>query len=213
MPPNEAEMIHFVVGTRAQLFKLAPVMLECEERDLDWRWVYTAQHRDTIERTAELFRLPPPDHVVVGWKTEAKSMGRMGLWFARRLTSLLRSREILGGNDRTSASERSFPTVLLAHGPEVRHPRLPPTRLLLHGRARHLADRVRAGRVIGRRALHRRSSQAGNGDPRCDVAHLRGPVHAVRHVVRHGKQQGASLSRAALTKASGFEGVDDHGRR
>ena len=56
-------MIHFVVGTRAQLFKLAPVMLECEERDLDWRWVYTAQHRDTIERTAELFWLPPPDHV------------------------------------------------------------------------------------------------------------------------------------------------------
>ena len=40
-----------------------------------------------------------------------------------------------------------------------------------------------------------------------------GPVHAVRHVVRHGKQQGASLSRAALTKASGFEEVDDHGRR
>lgn len=109
MPPNEAEMIHFVVGTRAQLFKLAPVMLECEERDLDWRWVYTAQHRDTIERTAELFRLPPPDHVVVGWKTEAKSMGRMGLWFARMLTSLLRSREILGGS--TGARH-----VVLTHG-------------------------------------------------------------------------------------------------
>jgi UDP-N-acetylglucosamine 2-epimerase (non-hydrolysing) len=90
-------MIHFVVGTRAQLFKLAPVMLECEQRNLDWRWVYTAQHRDTIEGTAALFRLPPPDHVVVRWNTEAKSMGRMGLWFARMLTSLLRSRKILSG--------------------------------------------------------------------------------------------------------------------
>ena len=109
MPSNEAEMIHFVVGTRAQLFKLAPVMLECEERNLDWRWVYTAQHRDTIEGTAELFRLPPPDHVVVRWKTEAKSMARMGVWFARMLTSLLRSRRVLGG--RTGPRH-----VVLTHG-------------------------------------------------------------------------------------------------
>ena len=105
MPPNEAEMIHFVVGTRAQLFKLAPVMLECEERDLDWRWVYTAQHRDTIERTAELFRLPPPDHVVVGWKTEAKSMGRMGLWFARMLTTKLQLAK-LGLRGRLESNQR-----------------------------------------------------------------------------------------------------------
>jgi UDP-N-acetylglucosamine 2-epimerase (non-hydrolysing) len=102
-------MIHFVVGTRAQLFKLAPVMLECEERHLDWRWVYTAQHRDTIENTVKLFQLPPPDHVVVRWRTEAKSMGRMGVWFARMLTSLVRSREVLGG--RTGKRH-----VVLTHG-------------------------------------------------------------------------------------------------
>jgi len=106
---NEAAMIHFVVGTRAQLFKLAPVMLECEERNLDWRWVYTAQHRDTIESTVELFRLPPPAHVVVGWRTEAKSMARMGVWFARMLTSLLHSRRVLGGRTGTRH-------VVLTHG-------------------------------------------------------------------------------------------------
>jgi UDP-N-acetylglucosamine 2-epimerase (non-hydrolysing) len=91
-------MIHFVVGTRAQLFKLAPVMLECERRGLVWRWVYTAQHRDTIRSTIDLFRLPAPDFVVVRWDTEAKSMARMGVWFARMVAALVRSRTILAGH-------------------------------------------------------------------------------------------------------------------
>jgi len=59
------EMIHFVVGTRAQLFKLAPIMLECNDRDLSWRWIYTAQHRETIAGTVEMFGLPGPDYVLV----------------------------------------------------------------------------------------------------------------------------------------------------
>src|SRR5207248_5944707 len=94
-------VIHFVVGTRAQLLKLAPVMLECERRELDWRWVYTAQHRDTIQETLATFGLPEPGFVVVAWDTEAKSIGRMSRWFARMLMSLTRSRRILAG--RTGA--------------------------------------------------------------------------------------------------------------
>ncbi len=90
-------MIHFVVGTRAQLFKLAPVMLECERRQLAWRWVYTAQHRETIQESLETFGLPPPAYVVVRWNTEAKSFGRMLGWFARMLLALGRSRRILAG--------------------------------------------------------------------------------------------------------------------
>ena len=90
-------MIHFVVGTRAQFFKLAPVMLECERRGLRWRWIYTAQHRDTIQESIEVFGLPPPDRVVVRWSTEAKSIGRMGIWFLRMLASLPRSAKVLAG--------------------------------------------------------------------------------------------------------------------
>ena len=29
-------MIHFIIGTRAQLFKMAPIMVECEKRSYDW---------------------------------------------------------------------------------------------------------------------------------------------------------------------------------
>ena len=48
-------MIHFVIGTRAQLFKMTPIMLECEKRGLEWRWIYAAQHKDTFQQTLDFF--------------------------------------------------------------------------------------------------------------------------------------------------------------
>jgi UDP-N-acetylglucosamine 2-epimerase (non-hydrolysing) len=90
-------VIHFLVGTRAQLLKMAPVMLECDSRRLAWRWVYTAQHRDTMQQLLETFELPPPDYTVVRWSTEAKSKVKMMQWFARMLLALPRSRRVLRG--------------------------------------------------------------------------------------------------------------------
>jgi UDP-N-acetylglucosamine 2-epimerase (non-hydrolysing) len=90
-------MIQFVVGTRAQLLKVAPVMLECERRGLAWRWVYTAQHRDTMNELLETFGLPPAAYVTVRWQTEAMSMSTMALWFSRMLIELTHSRRVLGG--------------------------------------------------------------------------------------------------------------------
>ena len=102
-------MIHFVVGTRAQLFKLAPVMLECERRGLRWRWIYTAQHRETIDASLTTFGLPQPDYVVVRWSTEAKSLGLMARWLMRMVLALPRSRTILAGE--TGAS-----SIVVTHG-------------------------------------------------------------------------------------------------
>lgn len=90
-------MIHFVIGTRAQLFKMAPIMLECARRGLKWRWVYTAQHRDTIKETLDTFGLPEPEYIVVQWDTEAKTMGKIWKWFLKMLLSLPKSKKILAG--------------------------------------------------------------------------------------------------------------------
>jgi UDP-N-acetylglucosamine 2-epimerase (non-hydrolysing) len=102
-------MIHFVIGTRAQLLKIAPVMLECESRNLSWRWVYTAQHRDTMQQLLATFELPPPDHTIVRWSTEAKSKAKMMQWFSRMLVALPRSRRVLAG--QTGATH-----VVVTHG-------------------------------------------------------------------------------------------------
>jgi len=90
-------MIHFVVGTRAQLFKMAPIMLECERQKMQWRWIYTAQHKDTVKQTLETFGLPGPDYTVMKWNTEAKTMSKVFYWFFRMGTSLFSSKKILYG--------------------------------------------------------------------------------------------------------------------
>jgi UDP-N-acetylglucosamine 2-epimerase (non-hydrolysing) len=90
-------MIHFVIGTRAQLFKMAPIMLECEKRGLQWRWVYAAMHKETIKETLETFGLPDPHYTVVKWDDEARTISKAVYWFSRMLASLFRSKKILAG--------------------------------------------------------------------------------------------------------------------
>jgi len=90
-------MIHFIIGTRAQLFKMAPIMLECEKAGLNWRWVYAAQHRETMQETLDTFGLPKPDYTIVQWDTEAKTMGKIWKWFIRMLLAIPRSKKILAG--------------------------------------------------------------------------------------------------------------------
>lgn len=102
-------MIHFVIGTRAQLFKMAPIMLECDRRGLRWRWIYTAQHKDTIESTLKTFGLPGPAYTVVDWDTEAKTTASMGKWFFKMVMSLGRSRKILAGHSGKK-------NIVLTHG-------------------------------------------------------------------------------------------------
>lgn len=102
-------MIHFVIGTRAQLFKMAPVMLECERRKLQWRWVYAAQHRETISETLKAFELPEPHYTVFDWDTEANTVSKFVYWFIKVNLSLFKGKKILGGY---TGSEH----VVLTHG-------------------------------------------------------------------------------------------------
>lgn len=84
-------------------------MLECDRRKLAWRWVYTAQHKDTIQATLDTFGLPAPDYTVVNWETEAKTKTNMGKWFLRMLLSLPRSKKILAGHTGKKS-------IVLTHG-------------------------------------------------------------------------------------------------
>lgn len=89
-------MIHFVVGTRAQLFKMAPIMIQCEKQNLDWRWIYTAQHKDTIQNTLDVFGIKKPDYVLFDWNSEAKTMSKVWYWFAKTMLELRKGKQILG---------------------------------------------------------------------------------------------------------------------
>jgi UDP-N-acetylglucosamine 2-epimerase (non-hydrolysing) len=88
---------------------MAPIMLECQKRGMNWRWVYTAQHRETIQETLDTFGLPGPDYTVIKWNTEAKTMGKIWEWFLKMLLSLRKSKKIL-------AAYTGKKHVILTHG-------------------------------------------------------------------------------------------------
>lgn len=54
-------MIHIIVGTRAQLIKVAPVMIELRNRSIDFSFVFTGQHTSTIDDLIGVFGIPNPD--------------------------------------------------------------------------------------------------------------------------------------------------------
>jgi len=90
-------MIHFIIGTRAQLFKMAPIMRECDNRGYQWRWIYTVQHKDTMENTLRTFELKNPDYVLFDWDSEAKTMSKMWYWFGKTMLQLGKGKKILAG--------------------------------------------------------------------------------------------------------------------
>lgn len=102
-------MIHFVIGTRAQLFKMVPIMQECDKQGLRWRWIYTAQHKDTIENTIEVFGIKHPDYILFNWDTEAKTMRKVWFWFFKSLLQLRKGKKILNGHTGRN-------NIILTHG-------------------------------------------------------------------------------------------------
>ncbi len=72
--------IYFVLGTRAQFIKVAPVMHEMRNRGIQYTLIYTAQHRENIDEILDVYRLPQPD-VVMYDRSEANTKSSFARWF------------------------------------------------------------------------------------------------------------------------------------
>ncbi len=93
-------MIHVVLGTKAQLVKMAPVMLRLREREIDYRFVHTGQHQASMGEMLTEFGLKPPD-VVLHRGRDVVSLLQMAVWTAKILGQCLtRRREIFGDDPR-----------------------------------------------------------------------------------------------------------------
>lgn len=71
--------IYIVIGTRAQLLKMAPVMALMETDGLEYDFIYTAQHKETIETTLRDFRLKNPDRTLYS-RSEANTLLKFLGW-------------------------------------------------------------------------------------------------------------------------------------
>lgn len=82
-----------VIGTRAQLIKMAPVLRELEARNVPYRLIFTGQHLVTMTELLGEFGLRESP-VWLGHK-EIDSLGKMVLWFPVALWRLAVSRRQL----------------------------------------------------------------------------------------------------------------------
>jgi UDP-N-acetylglucosamine 2-epimerase (non-hydrolysing) len=100
-------MIHIVLGTKAQLIKMAPVMARLQRRRLPYNFIFTGQHRATTQEMLEEFGLKRPD-VTLYHGDDVVSVGRMAGWMVGILWRTVRDRSRIFQGDRRG--------VVLVHG-------------------------------------------------------------------------------------------------
>lgn len=88
--------IYTVIGTRAQLIKMAPVLREMQHNKIEYTFIYTAQHRETIEQLLSEFGIKKPDiDLSKYFNNEAKTIGLFIEWLWKMALILLFKRNEL----------------------------------------------------------------------------------------------------------------------
>lgn len=88
-------MIHFIVGTRAQLIKTAPIMAECQRRGIAYNFVFLAQHRQTIFEIIELFGIKHPDVTLGEAGGDISSVRELAGWAAKVMSAGIKDRRMV----------------------------------------------------------------------------------------------------------------------
>jgi UDP-N-acetylglucosamine 2-epimerase (non-hydrolysing) len=96
---ESSTLIHIVIGTKAQLVKMAPVMVELQKRGIDYNFIFTGQHHETMDALRENFDLPKPDIVLHEGK-DVTSIPQMFVWVLKILLQTLTNRRLIFKSDR-----------------------------------------------------------------------------------------------------------------
>lgn len=100
-------MIVIVLGTRAQLIKMAPIIRKLMVANVPYRFISTGQHRETMDDLLTNFGLPGPDYQLYEGR-DITSVPAMGLWALRILWRTLRRRREIFGDEAKG--------IVLVHG-------------------------------------------------------------------------------------------------
>ena len=89
-------MITVILGTKAQLIKMAPVMKCMQDRAIPYRFVHTGQHLETMEEMYQDFGIKNPD-ITLYSGPDIVSVKQIVIWFIRILvTTLVQRKKIFG---------------------------------------------------------------------------------------------------------------------
>ncbi len=100
-------MIHVFVGTKAQLIKMAPIMIELQRRNIPYNFIFSGQHQATVKNIRDEFAIKDPDVTLYKGK-DITSIFQMLLWGIRILFFTLWNRHQVWQGDKNG--------IVLNHG-------------------------------------------------------------------------------------------------
>lgn len=87
----------FVIGTRAQLIKVAPIIVECEQRGLPSTLILTGQHQETMQDLLDEFGVKSEQIMATSAKEHATVISLLA-WLPRAFFGIKRQLEALNHN-------------------------------------------------------------------------------------------------------------------
>jgi UDP-N-acetylglucosamine 2-epimerase (non-hydrolysing) len=93
--------IHLVIGTKAQLIKMYPIIMEMSRNNIPFRYIDTGQHLQITTSLRKDFNLPEPEYSFIKNGKNVSGILQAILWnFRVVLSSLLRPGQIFGKKPR-----------------------------------------------------------------------------------------------------------------
>ncbi|MCV6636746.1 UDP-N-acetylglucosamine 2-epimerase [Candidatus Albibeggiatoa sp. nov. NOAA] len=100
-------MIHVIIGTKAQLIKMAPILKQMQDQGIAYNYILTGQHKDTVTDIANNFNLKQPDYILYSG-TDITSIVKMGIWFTKCMIKTIFNKKQIFKQDKNG--------IVLVHG-------------------------------------------------------------------------------------------------
>ena len=84
--------IHIILGTKAQLIKMAPVMQKLDELAIPYNYVFLGQHHETMEELHKNFQIKEADYAVNKGEDVTGKL-QMLLWLLKVFYRLIANRK------------------------------------------------------------------------------------------------------------------------
>lgn len=100
-------MIHVFIGTKAQLIKMAPIMRELQRKNIEYNFIFSGQHQETIHDLRANFGIKDPD-IILHSGRDITGIIQMSMWMLKTLCKTLFSKKSLWNGDKNG--------IVLNHG-------------------------------------------------------------------------------------------------